>query len=245
MRRTAFLIAALAAAAPAAAQEWQVQTDADTRAALAIWPSGHALVIRCQGEDLQTFIRLPAPITSEGRASLNLEGQPRSMAMSLPFGQREGAVLFAHEPARAARWIAGGGQLVVDVSDQETVPLALPANGEPVRETLSACDRALESARDNLPRMTNPRWSRRPDVREFMDEMDFADVETGTAIRVILSCRIRADGRVEDCEIEQETPRGSGVGRAFLRTVDTLRFEPPAPEDVGSVVIVPLGFLMD
>lgn len=245
MRRAATLaLAAWTLATAASAQEWQVQNERGLSAALAVWPSGHALVIRCQQEDFQVFLRLPVTATAEGSSSLSLEGQSRQMALALPVGAESGSILFAREPARAARWLADGGQLTVAAAGQGEVALTLPADGEPIRQALLACHRPLQSSRDNLPRATNPQWARRPDIEDFARALDAWDMEEGTVVSVVLSCRLRPDGRVEDCEAEQETPAGFEVAEAWERAVLRSSFERPPAEDVGAIVLIPFRFHM-
>jgi len=243
MRRAAtFALAAWTLATAASAQEWQVQRERGQSSALAVWPSGHALVIRCQAEDFQVFLRLPTTVTAEESSSLNLEGQSRRMALALPYGAESGAILFAQEPARAARWLADGGQLTVETDGQDTVALTLPPDGEPIRQSLLHCNRPLQSPRDNFPRATDLQWERRPDPQDFMRALDIGDLPEEAVVSVVLSCRMRADGRLEDCEPEQETPAGFGVAEAFERAALRSLLTRPAAEDVGAVVIIPFRF---
>jgi hypothetical protein len=243
MRRLATLaLAAWTLATAASAQEWQVQRERGLTAALAVWPSGHALVIRCQEEDFQVFLRLPNAVTTEGSSSLNLEGQTRQMSLALPYGAEEGAVLFAQEPARAARWLADGGALTVDAAGQSAVVLTLPVDGEPIRQALLHCNRPLQSPRDNYPRATNPQWVQRPEVRDFMRALDISGMPEEAVVSVVLSCRLRADGRLEDCEVEQETPAGFEVAEAWERAALRSLLERPTPENVGAVVVIPFRF---
>lgn len=44
---------------------------------------------------------------------------------------------------------------------------------------------------------------------------------------VLLSCRIRLDGRLENCRVARETPAGQGFGAAALATVIHFRAAPP------------------
>ncbi len=246
MRRVATLaLMAWTMASAASAQEWQVQRERGLNAALAVWPSGHALVIRCQQEDFQVFLRLPTTVTAEGSSSLSLEGQSRRMSMALPYGAQEGAILFAQEPARAARWLADGGQLTVESVGQDAVTLTLPPDGEPIRQALLQCNRPLQSSRDNYARVTNPQWVRRPDPEDFSRAFDISDMRDDAVVSVVMSCRIRADGRLEDCEVEQETPAGFGVADAWERALLRSLLERPSPEDVGSVVVIPFRFHLE
>lgn len=243
MKRTATLaLAAWTLATAASAQQWQVQNENGLNAALAVWPSGHALVIRCQAEDFQVFLRLPVTATAEGASSLRLEGQSREMALTLPYGAETGAILFAREPARAARWLADGGQLTVEAAGQEIVALTLPTDGEPIRQALLACDRPLQSSRDSLPRVTSPQWRIRPSLNQFANSLSTYGMPDEAIVRVVVSCRLAASGRPEECEVEQETPAGLGIAEAWMEALRSSRFEDPAPEDVGGIVLIPFNF---
>lgn len=231
-------------ASPAAAQSWRSERDASRNltAALAVWPSGHAIVIRCQAGDFQTFVRLPHPVA--GDATLSLEGQERVIGLAPPHGETSGATVFAREPGRAARWLAGGGGLRVDVEGREAVLIRLPDDGSPVRAALRACGQPLESPRDYLLRAEGVDWASRPSGEELLRAIPRQALRRGGVFHVLLSCLIRPDGRVADCEVEQETPAGFQTGPAAVRLADRFRMEPPAPEHVGGVVLIPVNFYL-
>lgn len=242
MRRAVTL--ALAAWTPttgASAQSWraEVNTDDDLTAAIAVWSSGHALVVRCQGGDLQVLLRFPTEVGPGG--TFDLEGG-RGMGLTLPRDQEAGSVVFAREPSRAARWLLGGGNLSVRAGD-DTEVLGLPADPTPVRATLQACDRPETDERDQLrwagevvgwrvrPRATMPEPWRRGRFQQA---------------EVVLTCVVAdTDGRLRDCVAERETPAGEGYGEAAIEIARTGRVEVDGDTSpIGALITFTVPFLL-
>jgi hypothetical protein len=187
-------------------------------------------------------VRLPEPVSSGGIPYIQFEDQSRVMFLSLPYGAETGRLLFAQEPARAARWLLGGGQLAITTSDVESVALALPADGEPVRVALRACDRPEVDARDDLPSAGPIQWRRRP-VPAWPEE---ADAGIRNAL-VTLSCLVEADGRLRDCRAERETPPGQGFAEAAITAARRGALEPFPGQElvVGGVARFSMGFSLE
>lgn len=242
MGRTATLaLAAWTLATAASAQSWraEVNTDADLTAAIAVWPSGHALVVRCQSGDLQVLLRFPTDVGPDG--TFDLEGG-RGMGLTLPWDQEAGSVVFAREPSRAARWLLGGGNLSVRVDDDVSI-LGLPEEPAPVRAALTACDRPETDARDQLrwagevtgwrvrPRITMPEPWRRGRFQQA---------------EVVLTCVVAdTDGRLSDCVAERETPAGEGYGEAAIDMARTGRVEVDAGANpVGALITFTVPFIL-
>lgn len=246
MRRppTATLAAALAGsllASPVVAQTWRAEANAadETTAALAVWPSGHALVARCQAGDFQVFLRLPQSVSDETAHRLVFEGQSRDMSISLPLGQDAGQILFTQEPSRAARWLTGGGQLTVEVTGQPTAELLLPDDPAPLRAAMQACNRAEVDARDLLPMAGSISWRVRP-----MPEWP-QDASPGTVRAIVgLSCVAADGGRLTECVAERESPAGQGFGRAAIRSAQRARLDPETGDGltVGMLVRFNIAF---
>lgn len=230
------------AAGPAAAQSWRAQVDPaqDLTAAIAAWPSGHALVVRCQHQDLQVLLQFPAAIGSGG--TFDLEGHGRSMGLTLPWGSEEGRVVFAREPSRAARWLVGGGNLTVRSGDDTSV-LGLPTDPSAVRSALEACDRPETDERDLLPwagEITGWRVRPRVTLPEAWRRGDFAQAE------VVLTCVVAdMEGRLRDCVAERETPANEGYGASAISMARTGRvLVEPGTEPIGSLVTFTIPFIL-
>ncbi|MXO59436.1 hypothetical protein GRI89_07765 [Altererythrobacter salegens] len=65
-------------------------------------------------------------------------------------------------------------------------------------------------------------WYRRPTDKELLGYLS-----TATAGYAVISCRTVPDFRVEDCVLETESPKGSGMGRAVLSAAWQFRVRPP------------------
>lgn len=121
---------------------------------------------------------------------------------------------FAIWPRHVATGLSRGGRLSVVVPDgEETVrySVELPASGTSVRRVFNACGHDLEAADapaapdgENLAGLV---WRRVP----YPDVPSRTNSEAGLAG---LTCEVRDDGRLQDCQIESEFPAGSGFGRA-------------------------------
>ncbi|QIG79882.1 hypothetical protein G5C33_08895 [Sphingosinithalassobacter tenebrarum] len=78
-------------------------------------------------------------------------------------------------------------------------------------------------------------WYRRPEQRMMAD---YLSVVSGEAVALI-SCRTVPDYRVEDCVLQYESPKGSGMGQAVLAMAFKFRVRPArkdGKEQVGSWV---------
>ena len=63
-----------------------------------------------------------------------------------------------------------------------------------------------------------PQWAALPDARAFNAAFPKTPSTSGaTSARVIMLCRVGADGGLGDCAVESETPAGEGYGAACLK----------------------------
>lgn len=244
--RRSVVVASMAAAltfmaGEAVGQDWRLETSADGQmtAALVMWPDGHAVVARCQGGGLDVYARLVEPADT----------------VYFSFGQEEtyhqartpgggGQAVFATQPGRLARRLAGGGVLVLESSEgRPTTQFVLPEDGAPVETVLAACGQPLVSARDDLPDAGDPEWRRRPSGTSLAQLVTTPMLERGGTFEVIMSCIVRANGRLEACEVEREMPRGFGAGEATLRAAEGFTAKDAAAIE-GQLVIVPMTWRM-
>ncbi|HEV7226959.1 energy transducer TonB [Brevundimonas sp.] len=77
----------------------------------------------------------------------------------------------------------------------------------------------------------SPRWTRRP--TPTAGDLPPALLRTRGPVHAgaVVACRVREDGRLEDCRAEDETPRGAGVGAAAVRIARRGRLETPVAAD--------------
>lgn len=92
--------------------------------------------------------------------------------------------------------------------------------------------------------ITNATWIERPGAREFDRYYPVRAAEREKEGRVMLNCRVAADGRI-NCMIASETPEGWGFGAAAIQIS---RYFKMAPQTVngeptsGGQVTVPITF---
>lgn len=225
-------------ATPAAGQEWRLESSADPAltAALAVWPSGHAVVARCEAGDLQAFVRMPAPVAADGGFGSALNGAPIAGHRWGPADDRN--VVFSDRPALLLRRLRGGGQLSVGTDASGAAALALPTDGDALAAVLEACDKPLIDPRDDLPVAQRIDWVRR--ARGDVARSAPAEaMDAGVPGRAVISCLLDGSGRLTECRIEREQPPGYGFGRASAQSARDFRFNPRTSE-VGALLLMPM-----
>jgi protein TonB len=95
--------------------------------------------------------------------------------------------------------------------------------------------------------ITQPDWVRRPTVAEMKSHFPELALRLGTAGRVLLHCKVKADGTLEQCKVVSQMPDGLQFGRAALEMVPffKMREETRDGEPVGGKAItIPVVFLL-
>lgn len=95
--------------------------------------------------------------------------------------------------------------------------------------------------------ITDPDWARRPTgediARLYPGPAQRFEIE-GTAV---ISCRVRVDGKLEDCSVTSEAPNDIGFGAAALRMTDRFEMRPKTLNGVpvaDGTVRIPLRFIL-
>lgn len=254
MRTALILAAALALAAPAAAQEadgWDLHADRATGVTVAgaAFDSGLAIIFRCQSGSLDAILTgLPAGDPGGRRLELSFAGS--AFEAQGWINAEATTAAYSQRPARLARMARRGNGLAVRVPatdwDQALVyQMALPGDPGGLDTVLAACDVPLDDPRDRLPAYVRNDadplgWARQP-TPVFPPGAQQADVLSG---RVTLSCIIGADGRPEDCRVEMKSPASHGFDRAALEAAAAARFDLPddAASAVGKLIVFQIAF---
>ena len=69
-----------------------------------------------------------------------------------------------------------------------------------------------------------PRWKSKPSHQDFLEAYPRAAYRKGLAGRVIMTCKVLGDGRLDACAVVEETPSGNGFGAAALSLAPYFRF---------------------
>ena len=245
MKRPVILLAAVAAALPAHAQEpardWDLLRDPDKHLTLAYtrFETGLSIAARCIDGGYEALITGLPPAG---------EGETRILHVAFGDGDlypvrwnvaMDDTIAVSDRPAPFARELREGGRLRVMIPGGAegganlVHDLTLPVSSHSIDETLTTCGRPVTDPRDaelaNLPEgglPANLTWARapRPEYpRSARYLRGFATV----------MCLAEPDGALRDCSVEAEHPLDGGFGEAALRAARRARVEnaedPAAP----------------
>lgn len=237
---------ALAQDAP---DDWEMIRQPDRKTVVAFVPlsSGLTIAFRCVDGVYGAIIGgLPEANRSTKTRTLTISvngGEPDDTRWNVTTDRR--AVL-ADYPAPFARELREGGAVSIVIprgaADGRNLRhnLTLPASSTAIDETLTACGRPLEDARDALlPEIAEGglpdgvTWGRQP--RPVYPQTNYAE---GYAV---LSCVVEPDGKPSQCQVESEFPHDAGFGRNALRSVEAARLVSPG-ETPGQYAPRMIGF---
>ncbi len=88
-----------------------------------------------------------------------------------------------------------------------------------------------------------PNWIERPSADDLSRYYPDRAARQGVSGEVMMTCQVRVDGRLNDCRIQSEVPKGQHFGEAALRLSPKFRMIPP--DDLKTApgeVTVPLVF---
>lgn len=245
MMKRLFAAAALATVltgGPAAAQnaqQWTAQTAGETRLAYAVFPPGLAVIARCQGgQTLELLIQglaVQAP-TVEGLAQFDDHpAQDVTWTRSA-----DGRYLIADHAAMLIRGLAASRLAHIQIgADADTgVPFSFPppSDGAPLLALLDACGQPRVSARDTAEFFPMP--AEGGFVREPHFRLPPRAVQANISGWAQVTCLVAEGGRLTECEVEDESPRGLGFGEAALATMPSVILSPDIP--VGRLVAIKL-----
>lgn len=228
--------------APALAQtpqQWTTQTAGETRLAYAIFPPGLAVIARCQGEGAPELLiqglRVPTP---DVQGLVQFDDNPvQDVAWTR---SEDGRYLIAARAAMVIRGLAHSRMARIQIgADADTgVPFSFapPADGEPLLGVLDACGQPRQSARDTAEFFPMP--AEGGFIREPHFRLPPRAVQAGISGWATVTCLVAEGGRLTECEVESESPRGLGFGDAALATTPSVILSPDIP--VGRLVAIKL-----
>ena len=219
------IVAAGAAVAQDAPDEWEVHRDQRQRMVAAFLPTttGLGIIVRCQSGAFTAYIAGLPEDRRETRTIGVAFGDDEVSDRGWTSGA-EGTSAFADLPAPFARKLREGGRLQLRVPGAgeggRTVRyvLDLPPSSAAIDETLTACERPFIDPRDaelealgdsGLPSQIE--WVAQP-----RPQFPFGRYGRGMAV---LSCVVATDGRARDCVVETEHPHDGGFGEASLKAM--------------------------
>ena len=116
---------------------------------------------------------------------------------------------------------------------------------EVVATVLAAIFAIPASAQPRPSVITRPDWLRKPTGEDMAHNYPQAAVMMNLEGRTILHCSVAVSGRLEDCEVREETPKGIGFGKATLALSRGFLMRPQTRDGVpvsGGQVNIPIAF---
>lgn len=95
------------------------------------------------------------------------------------------------------------------------------------------------------PRITNPRWDRRPTTSDLAKVYPAAARRSALDGAASVTCVVTGEGWLTNCRVEAETPGGAGFGEAAVRLMPLFRMKPADAFGVpveGRTIRVPIQF---
>ena len=237
--------------------DWDLIRDPsrDLTAAAAIFENGVAIAARCMEGGFDVIMTGLPPADGQTRLlQVGIDDEPlhdESWMVTV-----EPTVAISDFPTPFARRLRQGGNLNVVVAGTGDAPnrryiLNLPASPSAIETVLTECGKPLVDPRADRPVWVSPdgsliglRWERRP-APTYPSEARNRNVAAG---RVVLTCVVQAEGRVGDCEVESEQPRGYGFGEATLDGVRRARVATDMPDQpeagLGRMISFRVNYLL-
>lgn len=247
-------------AAPAQAQVWTpVETPPQgMTAASARWPSGQVALARCGADGrLDLIFTLAEPVSQDVVAvhvilpdglhdpADSPEEEPHEIWRLSPNGN----LLFARQPARLSRFLAGGGSARLRLApvaapdqDHEITP---PANPDALLAVVVACGHPAAVPVTAGSVIEHPDWVERPTGHDLAHWYPRAAQRNGIEGYALIQCKVTLDERVEDCLVEFESPEGMGFGPATVGISGAFRLRPTRVDGVPvdeAIVRIPINW---
>jgi len=111
--------------------------------------------------------------------------------------------------------------------------------------TLAIAGSAAASSAFGDALITDPTWLEKPSGEDLAHFAPRRAAEYGVSGRVLLTCRVKTDGRLAGCGITEEAPQGWGYGGAALRMSAKFRMQPKmvGGQPEGGSVRFPVNFV--
>lgn len=231
MKAAALTLIAALAAGPVLAQDpgddWDVVRDRRGRAEIAHlqFSNGLAIMVQCKDRSLDVVVGgLPRAGSTPNR--LGFRERPLDLRFRGEEDRRQFWAVGTDDtlavsllPAPFARQLRQGGTLELGVPEAGsegqtlTYQVDLPPSALNIDEVLNACRRPLVDPRDELLNQAGTSglpsrlvWEERP---SFVPRA--SNLVSGFAV---ISCLTRPDGRLHECVVESEHPRGATAARS-------------------------------
>lgn len=245
---TAVLLAS-SALAQDVTDDWEVIRQPEKKALFVFVPTSTGLTIgfRCMDGVYAALIAgLPEASRNTRTRSLSFKVNDGKTYESRWNVATDRTAALADYPAALARELREGGNVSIIIPGgggngrNLRHDLTLPASSAAIDETLAVCGRKLEDPRDALL----------PEIAEsgLPDGVTWARPPRGTYPRTnyaegyaVITCVVKPDGGVDQCEVESEWPADGGFGRNALRATDAARILSPG-ETPGQYAPRMIGF---
>lgn len=243
----ALLIAApIAAPAQDPSDDWDFGADPARKLTIAAMTfENFGVAVRCMDDNLSVVVS-GLPVAS-GERLLDYSMGDAPVRETRWISGRDSTAAFAIWPRYVATAMSRGGRLVIvapDGDQSRRYAVDLPPSNAAVGRVFQACGKVLEPAGQNSApsgeSFAGVRWAEAPQANYP------SQTQSDSGIGAV-TCTLRANGRMRDCQIEGEFPDGSGFGRATQfaahRTARAEPIDPSGPSMEGIKVSFMVRYL--
>lgn len=93
--------------------------------------------------------------------------------------------------------------------------------------------------------ITNPDWVKKPRPEELMATWPAKAGRKGMSGKATISCQVNAQGLLEQCKVESESPAGEGFGAAALLLAPSFKMKPKTVDGRpvgGAMITIPINY---
>lgn len=207
----AVLMAAGTATAQDAVPSWQLDNRGSV--ATARYESGVTLLVRCEGGQLDVILTLVAPVqATHVPVQVSFDGGPAEAQRWLI--SRSGQTIFARQPVRLARQLAGARTLSVAIEHNGVLRYELdaPERAPVLNQVISGCGSARVA--DSAAVVEQPLFSRTPEGHRIAAAFPSRAFDRRINGEGEVECVTTRSGALRQCVWLRESPEGQGFGDA-------------------------------
>ena len=91
--------------------------------------------------------------------------------------------------------------------------------------------------------ISNPQWLKKPNGDDLVSYYPTRAMDLGKSGNATITCKVKANGTLENCAISSEDPSGFGFGDASIRMSKLFKMKPQTTDGQavdGASVVIPI-----